>query len=69
MDSLKRLVFEMSPAKKSPRRRPESTLRIPVYVRVSLLQRVEDALAKAGRNSRSDVVCELLDRWARERGC
>lgn len=59
----------MHSEKKKPKRKPEVLLRIPVYVRVSLLQRIEDALQKGGRNSRSDVVCELLDRWAREHGC
>jgi metal-responsive CopG/Arc/MetJ family transcriptional regulator len=47
----------------------ELILRIPVYVSATLLQRVEDALAKAGIASRSDLVVTLLENWTSDRGC
>ncbi len=47
----------------------ELILRIPVYVSATLLQRVEDALAKAGIASRSDLVVSLLEKWTSDRGC
>lgn len=49
--------------------RAELVLRIPVYVSATLLQRVEDALAKAGIASRSDLVVTLLEKWTSDRGC
>jgi metal-responsive CopG/Arc/MetJ family transcriptional regulator len=38
-------------------------------VSATLLQRVEDALAKAGIASRSDLVVSLLEKWTSDRGC
>jgi hypothetical protein len=44
-------------------------LGIRIYVPATLLQRVEDGLAKSGAGDRSGVICALLDGWAAGRGC
>jgi metal-responsive CopG/Arc/MetJ family transcriptional regulator len=44
-------------------------LGVRVYIPATLLQRVEDALAKSGAGDRSGVICALLDTFATSRGC
>ncbi len=46
-----------------------SFLRSEFYATPTLLQRVEDAIAKAGMGSRSELICSLLESWASSRGC
>jgi len=62
----------MPPKAKKKRRfqkHQDVVLGVRIYVPATLLQRVEDALAKSGAGDRSGVICALLDQFATARGC
>jgi len=63
----------MSSEKKKRKRRfqkhQDVVLAVRIYIPSTLLQRVEDGIAKSGAGDRSGVVCSLLDGWAAARGC
>lgn len=55
---------------KRPRRRREVLLDVTFYATPTLLQRVEEAMAKTGANtSRSALICQLLEAFATAKGC
>ena len=47
----------------------EGRLPIELNPPVTLLQRMESGMAKAGLDNRNDLIYTLMDRWCMERGC